>query len=90
MLSKNDIIKCLNSHRQQIRRLGVTRLTLFGSFARDEQTEHSDVDLLVEYEAGRGLFRDMADLYNLLELIDEEALEVRNVNPHLLGVVDTS
>lgn len=34
-------------------RHGVRRLSLFGSILRDDFGPHSDVDLLVEFEAGR-------------------------------------
>jgi uncharacterized protein len=35
---------------------GVARVSLFGSFARDEGREDSDVDLLVEFGRPIGLF----------------------------------
>jgi predicted nucleotidyltransferase len=41
-------------------RYGVVRLRLFGSTARGQATEESDVDLLIALEAGRG-FRDLMD-----------------------------
>jgi uncharacterized protein len=50
-------------------RNSVTRAALFGSFARGEGTEDSDIDLLVEFEKGKSLL----DLVGLkIEL--EEAL----------------
>ncbi|NPV07469.1 MAG: nucleotidyltransferase family protein [Anaerolineae bacterium] len=36
-------------------RFGVVRLALYGSFARGEQTEESDVDILVELSRPLGL-----------------------------------
>jgi predicted nucleotidyltransferase len=39
------------------KKYGVTRASLFGSFARGEQTESSDIDLLVEFGDPIGLFR---------------------------------
>jgi predicted nucleotidyltransferase len=36
---------------------GVAHLSLFGSFARDEGREDSDVDLLVEFSRPVGLFQ---------------------------------
>lgn len=35
---------------------GVIALSVFGSYARDEATPASDIDVLVEFEAGRSLF----------------------------------
>jgi predicted nucleotidyltransferase len=37
------------------RRFGVVRLALYGSFARGDQTGHSDVDILVELSRPLGL-----------------------------------
>lgn len=44
-----------------LRRHGVVRAGLFGSRARGEATDTSDLDLLVEFEKGRSLF-DLAGL----------------------------
>ena len=38
------------------RQHGVQRVSLFGSLARGEATESSDVDLLIDMEEGRTLF----------------------------------
>ncbi|MGH7149055.1 MAG: nucleotidyltransferase family protein [Planctomycetota bacterium] len=44
------------------RRFGVRRLALFGSYARGEQREGSDVDVLVEVDPAIGLrFVDLAE-----------------------------
>lgn len=50
MLNKETIIKTLNDHQFEIRRFGVKRLGLFGSFARGEQKASSDLDFVVELE----------------------------------------
>ena len=50
MKSRDDIFELLEKERDSIRRLGVNRLGLFGSFVRGEQRPDSDVDILVEME----------------------------------------
>lgn len=46
-----NIIDILKSHEREIKkRFGVRRIGLFGSFARGEQKDASDVDILVEFE----------------------------------------
>lgn len=45
---------------------GVKKAAVFGSFARGNANENSDVDLLVKYEEGTSLF-DVVDLKNQLE-----------------------
>lgn len=65
MKTRTDIISVLEKHRDEIRAFGVRELGIFGSFAREEQTEKSDVDVLVDLE--RETFRDYMGLLNFLE-----------------------
>jgi len=53
---------------------GVKTIYLFGSMAKDEASEASDVDFLVELEQGRDLF-DLGEL-----LMDLQALLQRKVD----------
>lgn len=50
---------------------GISNLRIFGSYARGEQTESSDVDILVDYETAPSLLKliDLRDyLSELLEM----------------------
>lgn len=49
-----------------LKETGVTRSSLFGSYVRGEQTDKSDIDILVEYPKGTTLF-DVVDLQDKLE-----------------------
>ena len=50
----------LKRHEADLRRLGVERLYLFGSTARDAMSDGSDVDLFFDYERGSfGVFELM-------------------------------
>jgi hypothetical protein len=70
---RQEVFDRLRSERERIRELGVRRLGLFGSFARDEATEASDVDLLVEFEPGTKSFRRfMAAVFLLEEVLGRE------------------
>jgi hypothetical protein len=48
-----DAIAILKRHETELRQLGVERLYLFGSTARGEAHEDSDVDLFFDYEKGK-------------------------------------
>ncbi len=51
MKTKAEILKILQEEKPElVRRYGVKRLALFGSYARESQREGSDVDVLVEIE----------------------------------------
>ena len=56
-----------------LKKEGVTRAAFFGSVARGEATEKSDIDILVDLPRGKSLF-DLAGLQ--LELTEELGNEV--------------
>ena len=56
-MQRDDVLQILAQHRDELRQqFGVKSLALFGSVARCEATETSDVDLLIEFERPVGLF----------------------------------
>jgi uncharacterized protein len=48
--TRNEVLKTLETHAPALRRLGVRRLGLFGSAARDEAGPTSDLDFVVELD----------------------------------------
>jgi uncharacterized protein len=51
MNTKNEIITFLEQNKNYLqKKFHITKIGLFGSFARDEQTTVSDVDLLIELD----------------------------------------
>lgn len=57
MMNRRDVISKLARQRSSLaKEYGVKSLALFGSVARDEATDDSDVDLLVEFDRPIGLF----------------------------------
>ena len=64
-MTRDEILVKLQENRETIRRLGVRRLGIFGSYARNEQTEASDMDFLVEFE--KKTFNNYMDLKFFLE-----------------------
>ena len=53
-MRRDDVLRVLKSHTADLGRFGVKSLLLFGSVARDEAAEGSDVDLLVRFEIPPG------------------------------------
>lgn len=47
-MTRDDIIERLLSAEPALRARGVARLFLFGSYARDEPTPNSDVDIFID------------------------------------------
>ena len=59
-MSRHEVLSTLRAQQAVLHaRFGVTRLDLFGSVARDEAGQDSDVDLLVEFDRPVGMFRFM-------------------------------
>ncbi|MFA4876389.1 MAG: nucleotidyltransferase family protein [Methanoregula sp.] len=82
---KSAVLKKLEAEAPAIRsQHGVTRIGIFGSFARGEQTRTSDVDVLVDFAPG------YATLKNFIGLADRlEALFRRRVDLITVEGVDT-
>ena len=60
MNNKKEILDFLQiNHKYIAETYHITKLGLFGSFARDEQTKNSDVDLLIEIEDGTKNIHDL-------------------------------
>ena len=50
-LGRDEVLETLRAHKPTlVERFGVTSLTLFGSFARDQATGTSDLDILVRFD----------------------------------------
>lgn len=92
-------IEGLRARRSEIeavaRAHGATRVRVFGSVARGDAAEGSDIDLLVDLEDGRGLFdlggllMDLRDLLGCeVDVATERSLRPRVAQRALADAVD--
>ncbi len=65
--TRERILDLLRQHQEELRRLGVGRCGIFGSFARNTPHEGSDVDILVEFQPGKKTFDNFMNLAFFLE-----------------------
>jgi len=65
MRDRESVLKALEANRDAIRQFGVRRLGLFGSSARGDAGESSDLDFVVEFD--RKSFDAYMDLKAFLE-----------------------
>ena len=73
-MKRDDAIARLKAHEAELKRLGVRRLFLFGSTARNEAAPDSDVDLFFDYEKGKlGLFELMDVKEYTTHILDRQA-----------------
>ncbi len=93
--TKASLIVLLKKNQSRLQAYGVARLGLFGSFAREQQKQDSDVDLLVEFNPGQKTFHNFMYLGMLLEdilgrevdLLTPESLSPY-IGPHILREVE--
>jgi uncharacterized protein len=85
-----EIIDLLRSHAKEIKTtFAVKRIGLFGSFARGEQKEASDIDILVEFE--KPTFRNFMDLAFYLEDLFGKKVDlvtVKGLHPRIRPYVE--
>ena len=68
-MTRDEALRILAAHRDEFVAMGVRDLAIFGSVARDEAGDGSDIDVLVDYEPGARLsyFR----VFDLQERLEE-------------------
>ena len=93
--TKDQVLTLLREQQPELRRFGVKRCGVFGSFVRNEPRDQSDVDILVEFEPGQKTFDHFMQLAFFLEdlfgrkvdLITTESLSPY-IGPHILREVE--
>ncbi len=67
MTSREYILSMLKAKRADLSAKGIREVGLFGSYARNEQTEQSDIDILIDFEPDKETFDNYMAVYELLE-----------------------
>jgi predicted nucleotidyltransferase len=96
MTKLEDLRKTLGVHRRELhRKYGVTKMGIFGSFVKNQQNDHSDVDILVEFNKAIDLFtfvnlkNYLSDLLKVnVDLVMKKALKPKIGQRILQEVVD--
>lgn len=76
MEQSQEIMRKIGRNKEKIKQLGVKKLVLFGSYARNQAKKKSDIDFLVEFKKGRGLFDDYVKLLHLLEDVLKKKIDL--------------
>lgn len=92
-MRRDEAINLLSQHEVELNRLGVEHLYLFGSTARDEAGDESDVDLFFDHEkGGLGLFELMEVRERAAAILGQKAdVMTRNsLHPRLRQRIEAS
>lgn len=68
-----------------LKNAGVTRSAVFGSYVRGEEKENSDIDMLVDFPRGKGLFEFVGLEQELAEVLGKKVdlVTYNSLNPLL-------
>jgi len=66
-MDRNEAVASLRDHEAELKQLGIEHLYLFGSTARDQARDDSDVDLFFDHPEGS------IGLYELMDIQDAAA-----------------
>lgn len=81
MTSRESILNALRNHKQEFSSWGIRNVGLFGSYARNEESESSDIDLLIDFDPDRESFDNYMAVCDFLEqLFVGERIEVVTKN----------
>jgi predicted nucleotidyltransferase len=61
-----DPLILIEAHAEELHALGARRIGVFGSFAKNQATPESDVDVYVEFSEGMKTYDNFFALYELL------------------------
>jgi hypothetical protein len=95
MTTKEYILSKIKDKKSEFSELGIKHIGLFGSYVRDEQSENSDIDILLDFDPEKENYDNYMAAYDLIELLfKNEKVEVVTKNglspyigPKILGEV---
>lgn len=96
MLNKQYIFNRLTQRKSDIKKFGVNKIGLFGSYVRGDQKEDSDIDILIEFEKEKKTFDNFMSLcFFLDDLFSGKKVEVvttgglsKYIGPYILKEVE--
>jgi predicted nucleotidyltransferase len=83
-MNREQVIATLRAHERELRNRGVLHAALFGSIARNEARQTSDIDIMVELEPNApigvfeyvGITQYLADLFsNRVDVANRDSLK---------------
>jgi predicted nucleotidyltransferase len=91
MENLNSIFEILKKHKSELEdKYGLSQLAIFGSYARRQQRENSDVDILVEFNRPIGLeFIDLAEELEQILQIKVDLVSKKGIKKKYFKSIET-
>ena len=81
MINKDYILTTIKLNKSKLEKLGIKNVGLFGSYIRNEQSDDSDIDILLDFEPDKENFDNYMKAYDLFEeLFSNEKVEIVTKN----------
>ncbi|MDD4157532.1 MAG: nucleotidyltransferase domain-containing protein [Candidatus Cloacimonetes bacterium] len=66
-MKKDEILEFLQTHKKELKLLGIERIGIFGSYAKNNNTSNSDLDVLVKFGKVDSKFKAYFNTLHYLE-----------------------
>lgn len=76
MNRKDKFLNFIAKHKEELRRLGIISIGIFGSVARGEDIETSDYDIIVKIKEDKKTFKTFTRLCDLLDREFNDSYEI--------------
>ncbi len=87
MITKEYILSTMKSRKDEMCQFGIKTIGLFGSYARNEQSENSDIDILIDFEPEKENFDNYMAVYDIIEqLFKNQRVDIvtkNGLSPHI-------
>lgn len=81
MKTKNYILTTIQNHKTEFNKLGICNIGLFGSYVRGEQSDKSDIDILIDFEPDKENYDNYMAVYDIIEMLfKDERIEIVTKN----------
>jgi len=81
MTTKEYILTSIKRHKREFTQLGIRNIGLFGSYLSGEQSDKSDIDILIDFEPDKENYDNYMAVYDIFEkLFVNEKIEIVTKN----------
>ncbi len=91
MLAREDVLRLLKQNKKRLQELGVKRIGISGSVARNQIRKESDIDVVVDFHEGKKTFDNFMELAFFLEELfgrKVDLLTVDAISPHFKPYIE--
>ncbi len=90
-MDRHTIFMTIRQNRKELKDNGLERIGLFGSYSRNDQTENSDIDLILEFSQGKKNIDNYMRIYDILERLLNKSLDIltpESISPYLKEYIE--